>query len=1808
MSSWFADTKNLVITALLLAVVILLGLLIFGRQPPEAGARKEHPTREDVAVIDVAFDRNNQRALNVIFDRPLGEKQVGEILGQDPAILKPSVGGSWRWQGANILRFEATDRFAMATEYRLALIIERIIKSNYTFTGKSEFVLQTEAFKVERIDISEEPVLEGKHHVLIRGNARFNTVVNPEVLATKLRLIDPLRGENDPIPVDLETTYRSQVIGFRSQPIEKHKEPRKLKLVILSNLTPEGGNVTLATDWVQTIPLGSSEKLTVLGISPQAGDPDSTVRLRFSSPVNPEAVGTYLSLTPAAQYRLSAEGTELILTGALIPGHAYELTVTQGLPARDEAKLQQDYKTSFTMPDLEPSFAFESPGMFLSASGSRTIALKSVNIGEVQLTIDRVYRNNLFVFFQYNGGGYEDLEFYDSSVAHYLGDRIVTQSLPLRNERNVSTTTPLPLENYVREQEPGLYRINIVRPNSSRGISRWLLMTDLGIVAKQGKDEFLVWVSSFANLSAVEGANVRLLSDQNQLIAEGHTDAEGLWRAQNLAKRFEKQTPYMVIVEQGNDFSFLLLDQALIDTSGFEVSGAEVSKEGYSAYVYGERDIYRPGETVEGVSVVRDRNLQPPPVMPLVLRHRDPEGNIRDTLKLTMTERGLAPFTLPVPAYAPTGHHTLELLIGEEVIGQYRFQVEDFVPDRIKVEIAPQKEEVSTGQELAYDVASAYLFGPPAASLTVESRVRVIPATFSPKGYDEFIFHDPERQFSNQEILTSEGVLDETGRRTFSATVPTGLRVPSSLTAVITARVQEQGGRGVTALQRIPVHPYPYYVGLRRLGEGYAEPRKPVTLEYVTVAPNASAVPAQNLRAELFRDRWHTVLRKTDAGNYRYESTREIVLVDSQTVNAGTTRGQFTFTPAEFGEYRVALTDVDTGSSTQVTFFVSGWGFSPWAIKTPGRLDLSVDKTEYHPGEDATVVIKAPFAGKLFLTVEREGIFHRQIHSLSGNTATITVPILADYRPNAYVTATLIRSASDLEPGTAGRAFGAVQLNVDQTSNRLKVDIAAPEEIRPLSTLTLQVTAAPNVDLTVAAVDEGILQLIAQQTPDPFAYFYRKLALAVRSFDIFSLLLPEVKVTGKAPVGGDAEGDAMEAAVRTESIRRVRPVAFWSGIVTTDGEGKATVSFAIPEFQGAVRVMAVAHQGKQFGSASHTTKVRTPVVLLPTFPRFLSFNDRVQLPVTVRNDTGKDGDFTATLTVAGPVTIEGESSKKVTVPHGREQTTYFTLKSGDVAGDVKLVLTGKGNNETTTASSELSLRADLPARTVEHAGTLAKAVTELPTDNLDMFRPETLRRELRIGPLPLVQFSGKLRYLLHYPYGCVEQTTSSMFPLVYFSDLAKELDPELFSHSDPTVFVQEGIRRLATMQLHDGGFAMWPDTDTLHPWGSIYASHFLVEARRAGHLVENFLYDRALEFLARESKPSQQPNEEELQRVTYALYVLARAGKGDLGTLDFVREHHSKTLKPESRALLGAAYAATGNTQVIEELTRGLEDAEQIVRQTGGNFNSTIRNRAMLLLAFLDAAPHDPRVVKLVQRLSRDAETGYWSTQESAFAFVALGQFFQQQAQKKPYTGKVFVGNTEIGAFTNTTTTFTNIPGKTPIRIEMDVGYESGAAFYALQSRGIPTDNKFTPEQAGLEIKRSFFTRNGGELDLATVSQGDLLVMKTQVRSSSGKVDNVVVQNLLPPGLEVENPRLKSTETLPWVNDANLEPAHQDIRDDRVLFFTDLPDNTWQRTYTLLRAVTPGAFRLPPAQAEAMYDPAIRATGERGTITITIRK
>ena len=1787
----------------LLFAVLWIGERNRGDTPPPPSA-EELVDLEPVTWVDVLVDREHRRHLDLVFDRPIGDELVGEVLAPPPVELTPHTGGIWSWNAANVLRFTPTHRLAPATRYEIALVTDRLLGEGRTLLGEPRLEVETDAFQVERVIAHEEPVANEEHRVRLRGELRFNYAVEPRELAPLLELRDPDGPGSEAPAIELEIAYASQVIGWRSAPVEKGAAERELVLSIGASLTPAEGNVSLAADWSRTLPLGSRGVLAVRGVQARPGEDASTLEIELSSAVDLALAQEHLQVEPAVKYRASARRNRLVLSGDFAPGATYRVALREGLRSRDGAVLRTSYREDITLPDLPIAARFHGEGMFVSARGARRIGIETMNLSEITVTIDRVYRNNVLYLVQQRGHRVFNHRGY-GRIDRVFGDRIVEKKLRIEGTRNETQHTEISLDDWIEESEPGFYRIALRREGSYRQEQRWLLITDLGLVAKRGRGDLLVWTSSFEDLAPIRGAKVRLVSDQNQQIAQGRTDPRGVLHFTGLEEHFADHRPAYVLVERGRDWSFLALDRTRIETAGLDVQGAADSPHGYDALLYGERDLYRPGETARGVAIVRDRDLRVPPDMPLLLRHKDPLGQVRSTQRIEFGEQGAAEWSLVLEETSFTGAHGLELVIGEDVVGRYRFQVEEFVPDRIAVEIESTEDApAQPGTPLRYEVTSRYLFGAPASGLAVESRVLLESSPFAPPGHPGFAFGNDDRKFSRRELLAREGSLDEAGTQRFEAPLPDGLEVPASLVAVVTARVRESGGRGVAARTRIPVHPYPYYLGLRQRESGYAEPGKPVDFELIGAAPDGAAVSTGTLQVEFLRDEWQTVLRRTASGSYRYESVLEEHVFGRQTLPSGRERHEFSVTPPEYGRYRVVVTDPKTGASSRLAFYASGWGFAPWAVENPGRVELDLERDDLRAGERAVVQVRAPFSGKLLITVERDGVLHEEVRTLEGNTARVELTVRPDWRPNVFVTATLVRGADTLPAGSAARAFGAVPLSVERERHRMPVRVEAPAELRPQTPLELAVDAAPGSTVTVAAVDEGVLQLVAQRSPDPFGHFYRRRGLSVSSHDAFSFLLPELDVEGEAEAGGGRANAARTQFLRTEGIRRVEPVAFWSGPVRTDSAGKARVRFDLPEFQGALRIMAVAYRNADFGAATETTRVRNPLMLTPTPPRFLSFGERVEVPVTVRNDTGADADVRVHFEFDGPVRLEGEADQTVTLAHGDEATLRFPLLSGEEEGEVSLRILAEGGGESVRVERSFALRPDLPARTLETVGKVSKSGVLLRSVD-DGLRQEGRTRSLWIGPHPAVQLYGRLGDLLRYPYGCLEQTVSRAFPLVALGDWAEELEPGLFEENDPSVWVEAGIRRVASMQLARGGFSLWPRGREAHPWASLYAAHFLVEADRAGHTSARSALPGALDYARREAVAKPRYSSPELERVVYALYVLARAGAPDRATMDFLRERHVDALKATSRVLLGAAFAAIGDPSALPELASALDDAEKVRRQTGGNFSSTTRNRSLLLLALLDADPEDERIPKLAAQLGRDALDERWNTQEAALALIALGQLFRDAASAV-YQGSVWVGGRQIGQFDQNTRVFEWLP-EGDVEILIDGGDGRTKAFYVLRHRGIPTDDAFASESRGLEIERSWLDRNGAPIDDLTVSQGELVVAKLRLRSDRGRIENLVVQQLLPAGFEVENPRLQSSETLPWVGKNHLSSAYLDARDDRVLLFTRIGRGDWREAYLLLRAVNPGRFRLPPVHVEAMYAPGLRATSERGEFVIEPR-
>ncbi|HKK20458.1 MAG TPA: MG2 domain-containing protein, partial [candidate division Zixibacteria bacterium] len=705
---------------------------------------------------------------------------------------------------------------------------------------------------------------------------------------------------------------------------------------------------------------------------------------------------------------------------------------------------------------------------------------------------------------------------------------------------------------------------------------------------------------------------------------------------------------------KNDEMGFIRLDQSLLPLSDFDVAGRPYLTSGYEAFVYTDRGVYRPGDTAHLVTLVRGVGVSQPPAFPYSITIYDPKGRKFTSFRMSTEGSGMESVDLAIPDFAGTGKYTAVAEIGEELqIGRTEFQVEDFIPNRIKIALSVPSKTYNSGDTIRASIDAKYLFGPPAANHKVAGHLTIEPMEFSPKGWSKYHFSDRNRSFTRMEADFRDTLLNDTGGYVYTYVVPGKLVAPSALKGLISATVSEDGGRAVSEYTEVTIHPYKRYVGLQLTLNGYAKKNEPVTTRIISVDQDGEPVATDSIKVQFYRVTYNTLYKIDKSGFGHFVSERRLQIRDSAYVSVPVEGASITFTPTDYGQYEIVASEPSAGHASSVDFYASGWGFAPWAMTNPDKIELQFDKDSYVPGDKAVLQVRAPFGGKLLLTVEKDKVLRVISRDMKENTAEIELPVKDDYFPNVYVTASIIRGANDLEANMPARAFGLVPLRVENEDKRLTVTLTAPQVVKPRTVVKVDVKMnRPKVtQLTLAAVDAGILQLTDFQTPDPMEFFYGKKQPLLKPYDMYSLLYPHVNEAKNQirPGGGAMFEAARKRHLNPISARRVKPVALWSGLIETDSVGVATVSFTLPEFNGKLVLMAVAAQGDLFGSATGDVIVRDKIVIQESFPRFVSPDDVFDGMLTLFNNTGNKADITVTARAEGPIQFVSPSTTRITL-------------------------------------------------------------------------------------------------------------------------------------------------------------------------------------------------------------------------------------------------------------------------------------------------------------------------------------------------------------------------------------------------------------------------------------------------------------------------------------------------------------------------------------------------------------------------------
>ena len=1736
--------------------------------------------------------------------------------------IQPPLPGMARLEDERTLVFEPSAPLKPATKYS-AEFSSRALRcaTKWVIQTSSSTKFQTQPFEVKdcRLYFVQDPIF-GREKELVAELA-FNYPVDPAILQSKLTLS---RG-NENIPFRLEGGSLPTRFYVRSGAPERGEVEQKLTLSLSPDLVCAEGGEPLGKKYENALMLPAKPEFKVESVHLHHRPGSSMLAVLFSLPINGDQLKSVLSIDPPLPLKIETEYRYAVLSAPFKPNVNYTVMIGQAMRAQSGETLKNVYKTTVTLQDAPPYVRFADVGRLVPLKGPGTVAVQTMNLDSYRVNVSKVFKNNLVPFLRArytsyrNFGGRDDEEEGDGDRYGYeveygmpygLGSEVWSGMATVTGGQiNEPVESALTFRKWQQAPWKGLF-VTDVRGQEGGGFdSRWFLATDLGLMAKRANDDLWVQVLSLSDVRPSAGVTLKLVSENNQVIQSTVTDLHGRawfkgWRANPY--KFE---PFLIMAEKGDDWSFLRLDRSALDASRFDVGGVPAQGKGWDAFLTTDRGLYRPGDHLHVTGVVRHADLKNAFGLPVRLKVFDVSGTEISRRASTLDSEGVAVFDMLLPEDASTGAYAANLeLDNGDFLSHATFKVEEFIPHKIKV--AVEGKPSAKPSEVAFHIQVNHLFGPPAAKLKVRSTVRLVAQDFTPKGWDGWRFIDDTRKFPGESLQPTDATTDEKGRVEVTLPVPDSVKPSSMLKAVVYAECFDTGGRPVAANASIDVHRYGVYLGLKGPKSSTVDPSRPVTLGIAAVSYDGKVTKAASQNLLVKRRVWYSIFHHYGWSDRGYESSYYDELVEGKTLDVNG-KGVYVFTPKKPGQYTVFLGTED-GARTSLTLTAEGIGaepgaapMSPVGLDQPEILTLTPDRKKYRAGEIPKVTVRAPFEGRLVLTVEREKVFWTNtIRVHAGLNVAALPPVGKDWSPNVYVAGLLVRPPHESERNLPRMSFGVAALQMDLGTRRIETKFHMPKEVESRQGIPVTLdTGVPGARVVLSAVDEGVLRIIGFATPDPFGFFYRKRSLTTSTWSLFTDVLPEL--SRRLAVGGDAD-EAMLSGAASKASRHLNPVsakrvvtyAQFKGDLKADARGRVRFLFPAKGFHGQVRVMALAVKGEKFGSGSFDVEVADPVVLEPSFPRFLAPNDSFDLPLMLSNQTPVSMSLSVSWSAKGPVKGEGETSQSVVLPPKGQDQILFHGKALPEAGKAVLSVVAKdAKGRRWDETTELSVRPPNPLTTLVDYGEI-KPGQSVTLSVPGGFIAQGQKVRLSASSSPLLPFLGSLDSLIGYPYGCAEQIVSKSFPLLYLKDLG--LCTGRFENRARAVefYVQEAVDKIEALGRENGTFAYWPhetsgdgDDDSSNDYLANYCSHFLLEAKRLGYDVKDQALDRvkkrigAIQVQGNNSKHRLDRREEnvEINGSTYVLYLRALAGVPDLESMKALRDQKRKD------ALLSLAFTA------VEDLSSGKAVLPErklptaIERRLSGDWFSSTKYDAEYLLALAACDPHSADIPILIKEfgkhIRKDGSLG--STQDNAWGLMALAKAVSGRGKLDPLSAEWSL----IGGVPKPLTGETAVVSKRDLSGHKVVVHNKGEKpmYFHLMAEGTRLEVKTESEANGITVSREYRDEDGKEINLGAVTQGQIVVVTLKLRAAKA-LDNVVIVDLLPAGFEVDNPRLSSRGSFGFEPACSLDPAYRDFRDDRVLLFTHA--FTGEQTFSYsVRAVTPGRYVVPSLLAEAMYDP-----------------
>ncbi|NHK27045.1 alpha-2-macroglobulin family protein [Parvularcula flava] len=1543
----------------------------------------------------------------------------------------------------------------------------------------------------------------------------------------------------------------------------------------------------------------------------------------------------YVRFEPSVQAVTEVTNNTLCVSGVAFDT-TYQATLREGLPGADGAALARAEGVTVAFGDKPAYVGFVGNGVILPRMEADGVGFETVNVEALKISVYRVAERGLVYKRITEGDGAAEGSYgypWGDESALDDGVKVWEGELPVAMDRNDRVVTVFPLGAALGEAraesgglKPGAYFLQV--EDASEGVDdyqparawRWIMFTDMALSAYHGDEGIDLVVRSLETARPLSKVAVKLIARNNEILAEGTTDGDGLVRFPGPVTRGEGALAPQMIVAYGpkDDFAAIDLSRSPLDLSDRNIDGRYTSG-AVDSYMWFDRGIYRPGETAHISGMIRDDAGNAVEGRPATLTLRRPNYTEAEVIRIEETTVGGFTTDFAIPSSAPRGMWTATLKVdGTQEEYSESFAVEDFVPQRIAVEVvADEDTPLFAGERRAVEVDARFLYGAPGSGLAVEgdARLRVDPNPFP--DYSEFRFGDTESYFNERYLRLGETMTDGAGAATLTLAIDNDVEANGMpLRADLVVGVAEPGGRFVQESARVPVRTLDRYVGVRQdEGERRSNDENVV---FSLLALDREGTPVEEasldwrLIEEDYRFEWYR-----QNGEWRWRRDYQDILIATGTLDTNEDGLAKLSSDLDYGSYRLEVTDSETGVLTSHRFY-SGYSSYASGADTPDQASLTTPDRAVKPGSRAKVTLSAPYAGEATIVVATDRIHSIQRVRIDEGAREINIDTDPSWGGGFYVLATVVTPRDAVDQPVPRRAMGVAYVPFDMDTRTLDLTFDIDDMIRPRQQVTLPVdvdgaTAGEAVMMTVAAVDEGILRLTKFDSPDPAVFFFGKKALGVQVYDDYGRLL-NPNLAAPTRFGGDQLGGEGLTVVPTKTV------ALFSGILTISGDGTVDVPLDIPDFNGELRLMAVAWTDDKVGSAAQALTVRDTVPAELALPRFLGPNDTASTTLLIDNVDGRSGVYTVNVDGVGPVSID--ETLNVNLAKDQRQDALFSLTAGDVGiGEVLLDVEGP-QDFAVQRSYPIQVRAPyFPVTQVTTEAMEAGATYTPSSDLIAGYYPGSTEVTVSFSPLRGIDPKPLLESLYRYPYGCTEQLVSTSFPLLFADELGAMAGEEADMSLRPRV--QEAINKILARQSTDGAFGLWRAGDgNAEAWIGAYVTDFLYRAKQQGYAVPetalSSAYDAVEEltstdrwlsvnYITRIEQGSiYADNQEYLRRraAAYSFYVLARAGRADLSDLRYFADNFlGEVPSPLARAHAGAALALMGDRA---RANRAFELAAETIGYSNREnyYQSPLRDVAAMIPLAAEVGA-EALVTQLTEDLEgMQSEASYLNTQEKAFLLLASATLLDR-------AGEVTIAMNGAEATGQTTPAFDLLPADITGEVTF-TNAGQGTVYRSVAVFGTPVEAPPAVNE-GFTLSKSVFTLDGQSASLGSVSQNDRYVIALSGQPQDQLLHAAVIVDMLPPGFEIESvltPGDAGEEGIyRWLGDLSYTKVAE-ARDDRFVAALDVrrnADRAGSGQFALayvVRAVTPGEYVFPGAVVEDMYRPGIFARTGAGRLAV----